>query len=55
MSAKSLAKWTARSNETASLATFSSTIRSWRASETNRSRTIATESDGSPSTGGLRR
>ena len=55
MSAKSLATWTASSNETGSVVTFSTTIRSWSASETNRSRAIATESCASPSTGGLRR
>ena len=55
MSAKSLAIWIASSNETGSEVTFSTTIRSCIASETNRSRTIATESCASPSTGALRR
>ena len=55
MSAKSLATWTASSNETGSEATFSTTIRSCSASETKRSLEIAIESCASPSTGGLRR
>ena len=55
MSAKSLATSIASSNETGSVVTFSTTIRSCIASETKRSREIATESCGRPSTGALRR
>jgi len=55
MSAKSLATWIASSNATGSGVTFSTTIRSCIASDTKRSRTIATESCARPSTGAFRR